>query len=68
MLNPAAFTTPAPGTFGNVPRNALRGPDFRQFDLIINKRFKFSETTNLEFGQRSSMCSIGLTLIFRDRG
>jgi len=49
MLNPAAFTTPAPGTFGNVPRNFLRGPNFRQFDLIFNKRFKFSESTNLEF-------------------
>jgi len=49
ILNPAAFTTPAPGTFGNLPRNFLRGPDFQQFDLIFIKRFKFSETTNLEF-------------------
>jgi hypothetical protein len=49
ILNPAAFTTPQPGTFGNVPRNALRGPDFRQLDLVFNKRFKFSETKNLEF-------------------
>ncbi len=49
ILNPAAFTTPAPGTFGNVPRNFLRGPNFQQFDLILNKRFKFSERTNLEF-------------------
>jgi len=48
-LNPAAFTTPAPGTFGNVPRNFLKGPSFNQFDLIFNKRFKFSEATNLEF-------------------
>lgn len=49
LLNPAAFTTPLPGTFGNVPRNFLRGPNFKQFDLVLNKRFKFSETTNLEF-------------------
>jgi carboxypeptidase family protein len=49
ILNPAAFTTPQPGTFGNVPRNFLRGPNFRQFDLIFNKRFKFTETTNVEF-------------------
>jgi hypothetical protein len=49
ILNPAAFTTPAPGTFGDVPRNFLRGPNFQQFDLILNKRFKFNETTNLEF-------------------
>jgi carboxypeptidase family protein len=49
ILNPAAFTTPAPGTFGDVPRNYLRGPNFQQFDLILNKRFKLSERTNLEF-------------------
>ena len=49
ILNPAAFTTPAPGVFGNVPRNFLRGPNFRQFDLVFRKRFRFSETTNLEF-------------------
>jgi Carboxypeptidase regulatory-like domain len=49
ILNPAAFATPAPGTFGNLPRNALRGPNFSQFDLVLNKRFRFSETTNLEF-------------------
>ncbi|HMG74687.1 MAG TPA: carboxypeptidase regulatory-like domain-containing protein [Pyrinomonadaceae bacterium] len=49
VLNPAAFTAPQPGTFGNVPRNALRGPDFKQFDLVFNKRFKFSESKNLEF-------------------
>jgi hypothetical protein len=49
ILNPAAFSTPAPGSFGNVPRNFLRGPNFRQFDLMLSKRFKFSERTNLEF-------------------
>jgi Carboxypeptidase regulatory-like domain len=49
ILNPAAFSTPDPGTFGNVPRNFLRGPNFRQFDLIFNKRFRFTEATNLEF-------------------
>ncbi len=49
ILNPAAFTTPAPGKFGNVPRNFLRGPNFQQFDLVFIKRFRFSESTNLEF-------------------
>ena len=49
ILNPAAFTTPAPGTFGNVPRNALRGPNFSQFDLVLNKRFRLSEKRNIEF-------------------
>ncbi len=49
LLNPAAFATPQPGTFGNLPRNALRGPNFRQFDLILNKRFRLTETANIEF-------------------
>lgn len=49
ILNPAAFTTPAPGTFGDVPRNALRGPNFRQVDLVLNKRFRLSETRSIEF-------------------
>jgi hypothetical protein len=49
ILNPAAFSTPAPGTFGDAPRNFLRGPNFMQADLILNKRFKFNERTNLEF-------------------
>jgi carboxypeptidase family protein len=49
VLNPAAFTAPLPGTFGNVPRNTLRGPNFRQADLILTRRFRFTETTNLEF-------------------
>ena len=49
FLNPAAFAIPAAGTFGNLPRNAFKGPGFQQFDLILNKRIRFSETKNLEF-------------------
>ena len=39
-LNPAAFTTPRPGTFGNLPRNFLRGPSFAQADLMVSKDFQ----------------------------
>ena len=49
FINPAAFATPAPGTFGDFPRNELSGPTFRQFDMIIAKRFRFNETMNFEF-------------------
>ena len=49
FLNPAAFGVPAAGTFGNLTRNALKGPGFQQFDLILNKRFRFSESKSLEF-------------------
>ena len=49
IINPAAFSIPLPGTYGDLPRNALRGPNFRQFDLVFNKRFAITESTNLEF-------------------
>lgn len=49
ILNPAAFSIPAPGEFGDLPRNALRGPIFRQFDLIVNKHFRITEEVNLQF-------------------
>jgi hypothetical protein len=49
LLNPAAFSIPTPGTFGDLPRNALRGPNFRQVDFILNKRIPISETMRLEF-------------------
>jgi carboxypeptidase family protein/TonB-dependent receptor-like protein len=47
-LNPAAFTTPQPGTFGNLPRNALRGPGFWQGDLMFSKDFRFLDTQGLQ--------------------
>jgi hypothetical protein len=49
FLNPAAFATPAPGTYGNLSRNALSGPSFWQADLILNKRFRLTESINFEF-------------------
>ncbi len=49
IINPAAFATPAPGTFGDLSRNALIGPKFRQFDLTVNKRFRLTERANIQF-------------------
>ncbi|MGI8670939.1 MAG: TonB-dependent receptor, partial [Aridibacter sp.] len=49
FLNPAAFSIPEPGTFGDLPRNALEGPGFRQVDLVLAKRFRIRETMNFEF-------------------
>jgi hypothetical protein len=49
FLNPAAFATPAPGTFGNLERGALHGPDFRQVDLLLSKHFPLSGASNIEF-------------------
>lgn len=48
-LNPAAFTIPAPGEFGNMKRGVLRGPGFSQVDLVVAKRFGLgSSGPNLE--------------------
>ncbi len=38
-FNPAAFTQPAPGTFGNVKRNSLYGPGINQTNLSTAKTF-----------------------------
>ena len=48
-LNPAAFTTPQPGTFGNLPRNALRGPEFVQLDMMFSKDFQFARRQSFQF-------------------
>ncbi|MBL8186979.1 MAG: TonB-dependent receptor [Acidobacteria bacterium] len=48
-LNPAAFTIPQPGTYGNLSRGALYGPSFHQFDLTLQKRFNITEKIKFEF-------------------
>jgi hypothetical protein len=48
-INPAAFSMPAPGTYGNLGRNALRGPGISQLDLTLSKKFTIREAMNLEF-------------------
>jgi hypothetical protein len=49
LLNPAAFAIPSAGEFGNLSRNALRGPNFLQADLIFNKRIPITERVKVEF-------------------
>ena len=49
FINPAAFSMPAPGTYGNLSRNALHGPGMVQFDLTLHKRFVVTERANVEF-------------------
>ena len=48
-LNIEAFAVPARGTWGNSPRNFLRGPGLFQVDLSLQKRFTFGGTRNVEF-------------------
>jgi hypothetical protein len=49
LLNPAAFTLPAPGEFGNLGRWALKGPSLAQLDLTLHKRFPIRENHAIEF-------------------
>jgi len=48
FLNPAAFATPKPGTFGNLKRNEIHGPIFRQVDAVVSKRIGFGGGSNVE--------------------
>ena len=47
-INPAAFSAPANGTFGNAPRDLVRGPGAWQMDLGIDKLIALSEKARLE--------------------
>lgn len=49
FLNPAAFSLPAPGSFGNSGRNGLHGPNLSQLDLTVSKRVFVAEGKNIEF-------------------
>lgn len=49
FLNPAAFATPLPGTFGNLERNSIHGPNFKQVDLVLAKHFTLAGSRNVEF-------------------
>jgi outer membrane receptor protein involved in Fe transport len=46
-LNPAAFSIPLPGTYGDLGRNSLRGPGFSQFDAQISRRLRIGERHSL---------------------
>jgi outer membrane receptor protein involved in Fe transport len=48
FLNPAAFSTPTPGTYGNLERNSLHGPNFKQVDLVLAKRMPMGGRSHVE--------------------
>jgi len=49
FFDPTVFGNPGPGKFGNLPRNALRGPNYWRTDASLFKKFMFTETKELEF-------------------
>src|SRR5262249_11946892 len=48
-LNPLAFAQPAPGTFGNLARNALYGPAFVDVDFSVVKNTPITERISTQF-------------------
>ena len=49
FFNTAAFTAPAPYTFGNAGRDTIPGHGNNIFDVSVNRQFKLRETRTIEF-------------------
>lgn len=47
QFNAAAFSNPGASVFGNLGRNALRGPGFAQVDFSVGKNTRLTEKTAL---------------------
>jgi hypothetical protein len=62
FLNPAAVTTPAPGTFGNCGVGAFDGPGLKTGNISLAKDFSITERQSLEF--RADMVNFTNTPIF----
>jgi len=48
-FNPNAFSAPAAGYVGNVPRDSLTGPGFADWDFSLLKSTQIKEGTQLQF-------------------
>jgi hypothetical protein len=48
-LNPAAYTKPAPGTWGNAGRNSVRGPSQFSLNAGITRTFPWGSRINLDY-------------------
>lgn len=48
FFNGAAFTLNAPGTYGTLPRNYLRGPNYANLDVSVSRIFPIYERLNLQ--------------------
>jgi Carboxypeptidase regulatory-like domain len=48
-LNPAAFAVPAPGTYGDLRANSLRGPSLVQLDMSLARNIPIHESLVLQF-------------------
>jgi hypothetical protein len=49
FVDPSFFQLQPSGFYGNAPRNALRGPDLKSFDMNLTKRTAVTESLRTEF-------------------
>jgi hypothetical protein len=47
-FNPSVFVMPALGSYGNAPRDVVRGPGINNIDLTIFKNIRVKERANLQ--------------------
>ena len=66
FLNPAAFAVPQPGEWGNLERNSIRGPNFKQVDFFFAKRFALLGRRGVEF--RGEVFNLFNTVNFQNPG
>jgi hypothetical protein len=71
-FNTAAFTAPAPYTFGNAGRNIIPGPGNEVVDLALHRRFSITERVGLDFRAEAfnslNHPNIGIPLTYPDFG
>ena len=48
-IDTSVFSNPGDGKFGNLPRHAFRGPGYWRTDASLFKKFRLTETKELEF-------------------
>jgi len=48
-LNPAAFSVPAQGTYGNGSQSNILGPGFWEWDEAVSREFQIGEGKRVEF-------------------
>jgi hypothetical protein len=54
----SSLSAPAPGTWGNLPHNEIRGPGRQNWNLSLFKSFVFSETRGSRFELRAETFNI----------
>lgn len=47
-FDPSLFDVPSPGSFGDIGRNSIRGPDLFNYDLALFRNFAITENMKLE--------------------